>query len=74
MQHSLEFNSSFDLTGAGRNNGATSGRSNLQIQRLADENEYLQVQISSHQETIKNQQEQIVKYQNNENFLQKDVA
>lgn len=64
----MDFNSSFDLTGVARANGATSERSNLQVQRLVDENEYLQSQIQSQQETIKNQQEQIIKYQNSENF------
>ena len=45
----------------------------MQIQRFADENEYLSSQITSLQTTIKSQQESITKYQNNENNLLKQL-
>ena len=42
----------------------------MENQRLADENEYLNEQLRSHEGTIRNQQEQIKKYQGTEDLGQ----
>ena len=74
LHQSMDFNSSFDIINNDqRHNGGTSESSNMQVQRLADENEYLASQIQSHQVTIKQQQEQIVKYQTAENLCQQEI-
>ena len=45
----------------------------MQIQRLADENDYLNAQLQSQQETIENQQASIQQYQNIEDLNNKEI-